>query len=63
VTPEEISTALQFVQTGGVIGLLALAVYAGYKGLVVPRSWLDEIVPMIVAETIRQLRRRPQDDD
>ena len=44
------------IQAGGVVGLLAMAVYAGYRGWVYPASVVERLIPRIVEETLRQLR-------
>lgn len=61
----ELETILSTINAAGTVGLLALMVYIGYKGLVVPRSLVNELleraerlVPLVVAETIRQLKEK-----
>jgi hypothetical protein len=51
-----VDLALQLINTAGVVGVLVFFVYAFYKGHIVSKPTLDNIIASTVRHVLRELR-------
>ncbi len=55
---EDLSLWLDLVGNLGVIGLLAIAIYLGLTGRVVPADLLESVIAKVVEDVLDEMERR-----
>lgn len=60
---EEPSVLVNYINSGGVVALLALLLWLGYSGRVVSTAHLEKMIAVIVKEVLLQLKELENDND
>lgn len=59
---DELPAIIQYVNSGGVVGILLVLLWLGYSGRVVSSAHLERIVAQVVREVLRQLKELESED-